>query len=283
MIWAEVQEVAFGVKDEWVVAWYCPAGNTPAVGENGSEDAFKKNVKKTCIEDGMNTCYNTMALKAHNEKRLLHPDHPPLELYDEAAQAIQAEMDKPGFAGSMPAESARADEFLDCAESIYEETSTDPTVLAAVSTTNVATETWYTEGAAVIDYNTGGPKTSPTDQDKVDAFLRMIWKTTTKVAFGVKDKWVVAWYCDVKPVTAKKSTKAVGFESSPLLGSRRLLSSTEHRLLATPTNSGHNAQDRDFNTYMVTQAGVGVHWTAELEKAERVSKVVLTNAPAASS
>jgi hypothetical protein len=155
MIWAEGKKVAFGIKDAWVVAWYCPAGNKPAVGEPGSAAAFLINVKKTCIEKGLNTCYNTMALKAHNEKRNLHQDTPPLEIYEAAAEAIQAEMDKPGFAGVMPAESARPKEFQDCAESIYIETSTDASVLALVATTNVATETWYTEGEAAIDYATG--------------------------------------------------------------------------------------------------------------------------------
>jgi hypothetical protein len=121
MIWAEGKKVAFGVKGPWVVAWYCPAGNKPAVGEPGSPAAFKLNVKKTCIENGMNTCYNSMALKAHNEKRRLHQETDPLTIYAAAAEAIQAEMDKPGFAGVMPAESARPKEFQDCAESIYTE------------------------------------------------------------------------------------------------------------------------------------------------------------------
>jgi hypothetical protein len=32
MVWKSAKKVAFGVKSPWVVAWYCPKGNTPAVG-----------------------------------------------------------------------------------------------------------------------------------------------------------------------------------------------------------------------------------------------------------
>jgi hypothetical protein len=50
----------------------------------------------------MNVCYNKLALKAHNLKRLAHKDTPPLGPYDAAAKAIQAFMDKPNFNGKMP-------------------------------------------------------------------------------------------------------------------------------------------------------------------------------------
>jgi hypothetical protein len=81
LIWGASTKVAFGVKSPWVVAWYCPGGNKPDVGETGSAAAYKANVKKTCIENGVNVCYNKAALKAHNKKRLLHEDTPPLTTY----------------------------------------------------------------------------------------------------------------------------------------------------------------------------------------------------------
>jgi hypothetical protein len=121
LIWSGSETVAFGIKGPWVVAWYCPAGNKPA----GNADAYKANVKRTCIENGVNVCYNRSALKAHNAKRLLHDDTPPLATYEAAAKAIQDEMDKPGFNGQMPAESARPKDFVDCAQSIFTEASTD--------------------------------------------------------------------------------------------------------------------------------------------------------------
>jgi hypothetical protein len=27
-------------------------------------------------------------------------------------------------------------------------------------------------------------------------FTQMVWKDSTKVGFGIRGKWVVAWYCD---------------------------------------------------------------------------------------
>jgi len=287
MIWAEGKKVAFGVKGPWVVAWYCPAGNKPAVGEPGSPAAFKLNVKKTCIENGMNACYNTMALKAINAKRLLHQETDPLVIYEAAAEAIQAEMDKPGFAGVMPAESARPKEFQDCAESIYTETSTLASALAAVATSNVAIETWYTDGDAAIDYATGKPKVrTAANNEKVDRLLYMIWKTTRKVAFGVRDKWVVSWYCDVRPLTALAKVGVENVQSSPLLdltaGSRRRLSSAGHRLLAAgSTNVASNANDGDNTSYMQTLSGVGMFWSGEVRNPPmQISAVKLRNAPA---
>jgi hypothetical protein len=88
MVWLSSKKVAFGVKSPWVVAWYCPKGNTPAVGETGSTAAYKKNVMNTCVKNGINTCYNKFALAAHNAKRLMHKDTPPMGPYDDAAKAI---------------------------------------------------------------------------------------------------------------------------------------------------------------------------------------------------
>jgi len=157
MIWASTKKVAFGVKSPWVVAWYCPAGNDPAVGETGSPAAYKANVKKTCIEKGMNVCYNDKALVAHNAKRLLHQDTEPLELDAKAAAAIQSAMDAPDFDGVMPAPADRGNaDFLDCAESIF--TEDDDAKISEVAGSDVATKAWYDQGNALIDYATGRPR-----------------------------------------------------------------------------------------------------------------------------
>jgi hypothetical protein len=151
----------------------------------------------------------------------------------------------------------------------------------------VATETWYSEGDAAIDYLTGRPKVrTAANQEKVDRLLYMIWKTTRKVAFGVSDKWVVAWYCDVRPLTALAKVGVEDVSSSPLLdlsgGSRRRLSSAGHRLLAAgPTNSASNANDGDSSSYMVTLQGVGMYWSGKVRNAPmQISQVKLRNAPA---
>lgn len=141
MVWAGTSRVAFGVKSPWVVAWYCPAGNDPAVGETGSASAYKENVAKTCMEEGRNVCYNERALAAHNAARLLHQDTPALEMYPAAAAAIQAAMDAPDFAGVMPAASERTAAFQDCAESVFEAASAEE--IAAAAPGDLATRTWY--------------------------------------------------------------------------------------------------------------------------------------------
>lgn len=40
------------------------------------------------------------------------------------------------------------------------------------------------------------------------AFSRMMWKSSTQVAFGMRDKWVVAWYCEVKMTDQVAFTEA---------------------------------------------------------------------------
>jgi len=106
MVWGETTTVAFGISDRYVFAWYCaPQGNTGAV------DNWKKNVKKDCVKDGVDTCYVEMALKAHNEKRARHRGGRPLEADAAASKAIQAELDKEGFSGVI---NNRPNQFLDC-------------------------------------------------------------------------------------------------------------------------------------------------------------------------
>jgi len=54
-------------------------------------------------------------------------------------------------------------------------------------TTNLATAAWYANKSK-YDFSTN----LPTD----NTFLRMIWRGTKNVGFGVTDQYVVAWYCD---------------------------------------------------------------------------------------
>jgi hypothetical protein len=37
-----------------------------------------------------------------------------------------------------------------------------------------------------------------TQKTSCDAFTRMVWKSTTTVAFGIKGRWVYARYCKVE-------------------------------------------------------------------------------------
>lgn len=191
MVWKASTTVGFGVKDDWVVAWFCQKGNT---------GDYAANVIKRCKKDGYNTCVNEDQLKLHNEKRVEHKDNTLLELDTDAAKKIQEllnaksdeDMAKTPFV--LAESSARGDEkWAKCVENIFEATDkTDPE-------TKKATETWYA-GNANYDFDTGAPNTAALADDalkkKAHEFMRMVWKATTKVAFGIKDKVVVAWYCE---------------------------------------------------------------------------------------
>lgn len=141
---------------------------------------------------------------------------------------------------------------------------------------------WYGGGATQIEWSTGKAILGG-NQDLVDDLLNIIWKATTKVAFGIKDKYVVAWYCDVKPLSALTVIPVKEITSSPLFqpgsGSRRRLNSFEHRRLAVRTNVASNAMDDDKDTFMVTVKGYGMNWVGKLKnKNMQVSSVRITNA-----
>jgi hypothetical protein len=144
-------------------------------------------------------------------------------------------MDEDSFRGLMPAEGARDAKFKDCAESIYTiQDLTKVNLLArGENGLDLATEYWYSQGDKNIDYRTGRAIVGGNAR-AVDALLHIIWKTTKKVGFGIKDRWVVAWYCDVRPLSTLGAVAVASVESSPLLAAgstRRLLSSSSRRAL----------------------------------------------------
>jgi hypothetical protein len=243
----------------------------------------KANVLKTQIVNGYNAAYNKLALKTHNLKRSKHQNTPPMTTYAEAAKEIQKIMDEDSFAGLMPAEGARPKAFRDCAESVY--TLQDLTkvnlLVRGENGLDLATEYWYSQGDKNINYRTGKPIPGGNPR-AVDALLHIIWKTTKKVGFGIKDRWVVAWYCDVRPLSTLGEVAVTSVESSPLLqegSARRLLSSSSRRALATSSNSRSNAMDGDVNTAMVTAKGIGMFYRVTLKKTgTKVQSVKLTNA-----
>ena len=68
-------KVGFGIKCGYVIAWYCPTKPKPTT----TTKEYLENVCKSdgscvdpeyhCTHTGYDSCYNDMALKAHNEKR----------------------------------------------------------------------------------------------------------------------------------------------------------------------------------------------------------------------
>ena len=127
----------------------------------GSMATRRTNIGKLCIKNGMNECYNKMALEAHNTAREKHQGYIPLKLDVDIAKAIQAQLDKPGFAGTI----AEADKgkYASCGENMFG--LTDLTKLSDVLLTNIATDEWYT-GSDYYDFTAGTPKAGQ-DQAKI--------------------------------------------------------------------------------------------------------------------
>ena len=112
MVWKATTKVAFGVKDKWVIAWYCETK-----GNNGGPADYKANVGDKCInDDGVNTCFNDLALKAHNAKRTDHKAKP-LRWHAEAAKALQGLMDADDFEGTV---GSKPTAYSDCGENVIE-------------------------------------------------------------------------------------------------------------------------------------------------------------------
>jgi hypothetical protein len=85
--------------------------------------------------------------------------------------------------------------FAACGENIFIQTTASK--VEDLASTNAASKAWYA-GEAEYDIEKGSAK-SPNDKDKSAAALRftqMVWRGTSTVGFGVKDKWVIAWYCN---------------------------------------------------------------------------------------
>lgn len=191
-------------------------------------------------------------------------------------------MDKPDYKGQMPLSINRPAAYKDCAESTY--TMWDPSKIEQLSVgqdgLDFATEYWYTQGSAQINFATNQPRLGALQRD-VNDLLYIIWRQTTKVSFGIKDQYVTAWYCDVTPLSSLGKVEVASIESSPLLNlssGRRLLSS--HRMLSSHNeNLASNAMDGNKQTYMVTVRGLGMKWTANLKKENmKVQSVRITNA-----
>lgn len=150
MVWKGVTKVGFGVSGKYVVAWYC---ETPGVLENPNESL--KNVGKVCYKHGYNQCYNELAITAHNKMRKNHKAEA-LSFDEDAARAIQHELNRADFSGEMPKTTERATTFAGCGQAIFYQD--DSTKMHEVSTTNIATDEWYS-GISDYDFDANAPKT----------------------------------------------------------------------------------------------------------------------------
>jgi len=67
---------------------------------------------------------------------------------------------------------------------------------------------WW-KGSSEYDPATGLPKgTSSDSKTKSDDYTRLVWKSATKVGFGVDGSWAVAWICGVPAKPTVTETKA---------------------------------------------------------------------------
>jgi hypothetical protein len=109
MVWKGTTKVGFGVKDKYVVAWYCTGG------EYTNPLLSRENIGKLCDTTGYDGCYNELAVNAQNQKRNHHEAND-LKTDPDAARAIQLHMNTNNFKGIMPKTSERNPDFAGCAE-----------------------------------------------------------------------------------------------------------------------------------------------------------------------
>lgn len=96
-----------------------------------------------------------------------------------------------------------------CGKNVYKHHGAATKDIKAVSA--AAAKDWYS-GNAVYDYKTGDMAAFDAKSRKLyENFARMMWKSSTKVAFGMINQsgsdtvWVVGYYCYDKPVVSGSS------------------------------------------------------------------------------
>jgi len=179
---------------------------------------LKANAGTPCTANGFNSCFNDLARARHNDYREgleweltkgVVTIAPALEKDDVRAKDLQTQMNLATFTGKVTDLKVPAG----CSMNMYTERHSTAAASGRDHAANAATDNWYHSGEPYYDYTTGQPRTAATAAQKLDAlkFTRMMWKATKKVAFGIKDKHVVAWYCDAKgnsPAADAKAFKA---------------------------------------------------------------------------
>jgi len=159
MVWRGTKRVGFGVFDKYVVAWYCEDK-----GELSNAIESKANVGRICYKHGYNQCYNDLSLVHVNKMRKNHKAKP-LTFDEDAARAIQHELNRADFDGSMPDSESRPIGFTGCGQSVFYQS--DYSQRHEVSTTNMATEAWY-KGITSYNFDTNQPKTGNGEYIKED-------------------------------------------------------------------------------------------------------------------
>jgi uncharacterized protein YkwD len=229
MVWKRSSEVGFGIKGKYVVAQYCAEGNYPDSPATFGMNVCNTQAKggcKTCKNGGIanlgfSKCFNEEAAAAHNIYRETHKKTPGLKVDPEiaaAAQKVAETLVGNGLAGT-PEDERRFDGFkivkaggTVCAENQFEASDEKEAKEASAST-----DFWY-DKKVFYDFKAGKEvaKSAKNGDPKKDAdmFARLIWKSTTKVGFGQKGKYVVAWYCEEQGATGDADNYKKNIEES---------------------------------------------------------------------
>jgi len=76
---------------------------------------------------------------------------------------------------------------------------TDATKRAGMRVSDAPSDYWY-DGSTYYDFTANAAKTaiSGAETRRANEFTRLVWKTTTKVGFGISadGRYVVAWFCE---------------------------------------------------------------------------------------
>jgi hypothetical protein len=147
----------------------------------------------------------------HNAKRLLH-ESPPLEFDEGLAKVLQSALDISSATYSetstLTLSSSGTDYNSNCGKNVYKHTAATSKDIKSVA--KAAAADWYS-GNTVYNYKNG----DTTDEKKLKEyqnFARMMWKSSTKVAFGMVDVkgadtvWVVGYYCYDAPSVGDGNT-----------------------------------------------------------------------------
>jgi hypothetical protein len=178
-------KVAFARKFNYVIAWYCPAGSTGINAgsylTNVARDTCPKKCKDDLANDQFLKCYQDVAAAEHNARRKEHLV-PALTIdYDLAKQAQTHAQTYAGASGTRPPQRTK-----NCYLNYWK-----ANVLASAADGKQATAYWYD---MIRDYdfskNIMQPAAAP--------FTALIWRSSTKVGFGVSGTHVVALYCDTR-------------------------------------------------------------------------------------
>jgi hypothetical protein len=96
-------------------------------------------------------------------------------------------------------------------------TEANSALVSKLETSHAATDSWYS-GNTHYDYANGKYKSGLTAaQTKLaQAFTRMMWRSTQTVAFGIKGKYVAAWYCNPDGKTNSNGAGVAGSTTEPM-------------------------------------------------------------------